>query len=82
MEENEDEISEILIEKIPLEDFIDNLVKLFDNGADYIDLILRSTENKDVITINVREEYMFSEDEEECENQTEISIDDIKDLII
>lgn len=48
----------IMLRKIFLADFIDMLCELYDNGADYVDLIGRLSGRRDEIAIQVREEYL------------------------
>jgi len=63
------------IKKIPLEDLISILVRLYDSGANFIDLKGNGGENQDMIQINVREEYME-------EQSSSLSEDDFNRLII
>lgn len=48
----------IMLRKISLADFIDMLCELYDNGADYVDLIGSLSGRRDEIAIQVREEYL------------------------
>lgn len=60
------------LRKIPLESFIEILQQLFEEGADYIDIIgEENINNKDVIKITVRPEYFIHTDEKEVEESIE-----------
>lgn len=48
----------VILRKIFLADFIDMLNELYDNGADYVDLIGSLSGRRDEIAIQVREEYL------------------------
>ena len=58
----------IIIKKIPLEEFIGILVGLYDSGANFVDLMGAPDGVQDTIRISVLKEYMeepsssFSED--------------------
>ena len=57
------------LRKIPLESFIEILQQLFEDGADYIDIIgEENINNKDIIKIKVRPEY-FSHSEEDGDDE-------------
>lgn len=58
------------LRKIPLESFIEILQQLFEEGADYVDIVGEdSINNKDVIKITVRPEYfLHNEDDDEDDN--------------
>jgi hypothetical protein len=59
----------ITIKKIYLTDFIDILIDLYDEGADYADMTFMPNGTEHMITIGVREEYMFTEDREDDEEK-------------
>jgi 3-dehydroquinate dehydratase len=46
------------IRKIPLEDFINLLIDMHDDGARYIDIVAYPDNTQDMMTVIVREEYM------------------------
>lgn len=46
------------IKKIPLKEFIESLIELYNAGTNYIDLSSEKFEDMDVIKIEVREEYV------------------------
>ena len=62
-------MKEVKLQKIPLESFIDILVGLWENGADFIDIIGVPNVDQDSSGIAVKEEYINSlevmEDEDE-----------------
>jgi hypothetical protein len=63
-------MKEVKLQKIPLERFIDILVDLWENGADFIDIIGIPNVDQDSINIAVKEEYInclevMEEDEED-----------------
>lgn len=75
--------NQIMLQKIPLEPFIQTLRELYDDGANYIDLVGIANQEQDVMNIIVRMEYMdpemigfIPEDEENI-----LSDDDINQLI-
>ena len=57
METNEEE-NVVELKKIPLAGFIAMLEELYDNGADYIDIIGKPDQKQDVISLVVREDYI------------------------
>ena len=57
----------VILKKIYLEEFIDILIDIYDSGADYINMICMPEGNQHMITLEVKEEYMFTEDREEEE---------------
>jgi hypothetical protein len=69
----------LTLQKIPLESLIEILANLYNKGADYIDVTGTSNDGQDVISINVREEYMMDDEEEEEENN--LSDEDLTQLI-
>jgi hypothetical protein len=86
-----------MINKIPLQPLIQILQNLYDDGADYIDIKAKSTEEgeqkRDVVTIIVKPEYIsedsgaqeieidYSDDEDDIINEEGLSDEDINDLI-
>jgi hypothetical protein len=84
MEANED----FKVTKIPLEMFINLLVVLYEEGANFIDLSAEvdKDEETDTIKIGVREDYYDNDDEEEDDEVQQAKIiklsdDDINNLI-
>jgi hypothetical protein len=85
MKANED----FKVTKIPLEMFINLLVILYEEGANFIDLSAQvdKDEETDTIKIGVREDYYDDEEEEEDDDDVQpakiikLSDDDINDLI-
>ena len=76
---------EMRFRKISLELLLDTLTRIWDSGADYVDIIGIQGDEQDVINIVVKEEYMSEEehdvyDEEEEENKP-LSDEDINNLI-
>ena len=68
--------------KIPLKHFIDVLILLYDDGADYVDLFGIEGDLQDEIGIIVKEEYMSSQEEDnEEEESTSFNEENLKDLI-
>jgi len=51
----------INLQKIPLENFIDTLIDLYDRGADYIDILASPNPHQDIMSIIVRVEYINPE---------------------
>lgn len=53
------------ISKIDLEEFINVLIDIYNEGADYIDIVSNIRKSQDIINIEVRKEYLhdYSEDE-------------------
>jgi hypothetical protein len=52
---------ETVIEKIPINKFIDVLVDLYNKGVDYIDIIAEKGERQDRMAISFTSEYMTPE---------------------
>lgn len=84
MEANED----FKVTKIPLEMFINLLVILYEEGANFIDLSAKvdKDEETDTIKIGVQEDYYDDEEEEEDDDVQpakiiKLSDDDINNLI-
>jgi len=51
-------MNEFKLNKIPLSDLIDQLIELYDSGANFVDIVGHNGENKDTIGILVRNEYV------------------------
>jgi len=80
MEANED----FKVTKIPLEMFINLLVILYEEGANFIDLSAQvdKDEETDTIKIAVQEDYYDEEDNEDSPRaNVKLSDDDINNLI-
>jgi len=72
--------------KIDLHSFIQTLIEVYNSGADYIDLIGKSEETSDTVSIVVHEDYLSDEEEEEdidddAINDSPLSDENINDLI-
>jgi len=52
--------------KIPLKNFIDTLIQVYNSGVDYIDIVGKNTptDNRDIINIRVKQEYKSDVDME------------------
>lgn len=62
----------LTIQKIPLSALIEILENLYNDGVEYIDISGELKEDKDVIKITVKEEYMtLDEDHDESEHKFE-----------
>ena len=48
----------LMARKLPLNDLLDVLHQLYDDGADYVDFITEATMERDVLSIVVRDEYV------------------------
>lgn len=62
------------IQKIPLFALIEILEKLYEDGVEYIDISGELKEDKDVIKITVKEEYMAL-DEDDLNNEAKFEED-------
>lgn len=80
MENNEEE-GMMMLEKIPLGEFIDILVDLFDKGADYIDLVGTPNIKQDGIQIIVRKEYIAEEERSEGSSPPITDEDQLNDYL-
>jgi bacterioferritin (cytochrome b1) len=73
--------------KIDLHSFIQTLIKVYNSGADYIDLIGKSEETSDTVSIVVHEDYLSDEEEDidddgdDAINDSPLSDENINDLI-
>jgi len=70
--------NKLFLKKIPLQKFIEELVKLYNSGADYIDIGGSLGESQDSIIIHVDPEYMSNDDD--VEEKEEINLSDDEDL--
>jgi len=70
--------SKILIRKIALHNFITSLIEIYDDGADFIDIMGTTDPNQDEIGLMVREEYYSEEPTEDVEKLSE---DELNQLI-
>jgi hypothetical protein len=68
--------NKLFLKKIPLKKFMEELVKLYNSGADYIDIGGSLGESQDSIIIHVDPEYMS----DDVEKEEEINLSDDKDL--
>lgn len=68
--------------KIPLKKLIDTLISVYNSGADYVDILGRTGEPQDIVTISVVAEYMASEEKDIPESKSLLTDDDINDLLI
>lgn len=76
--------NELLIRKVPLKMFIEQLVDLWYSGTDYIDLESVNEEGddkRDTINIMVYEEYVNTGDFPEDDAPEELADDDINSLL-
>ena len=74
----------VKFQKIPLKELIETLHAVYNQGADFIDIVGVPDEEQDVIGIHAREEYFFDEREEyffEEEDPEELSDEDLNQLI-
>jgi len=86
------ENNEVSIQKIPLNNFIDVLVDLYNRGVDFIDIIGTQGDKKDYMAITFSKDYMCEDAVEDFENDPmiitkeditnhKLSENDINDLI-
>ena len=81
MEENKKMVK---FQKIPLKGLIETLQEVYNQGADFIDIVGIPDEDQDIIGIHVREEYLsedLEEEEDEEESPGELSDEDLNQLI-
>lgn len=72
-----DPYKNVMFRKIELDSFIKKLVEVYNSGADYIDLVANNKNDKDLINIIVRDEYLSEEKEYDGgEDDDEIVKDD------
>jgi hypothetical protein len=65
------------INKVHLDSLINLLVNLYEQGVDYIDMLSIKQDGKDILQVNVREEYMI----EEAREEKPLSDEDLNKLI-
>lgn len=58
--------NQLTVNKVPLEDFINLLINLYEEGANFIDMTGINEDNKDFVRVIVRDEYMEKEKKEEA----------------
>lgn len=54
---------EFRITKIPLEEFLNILENIYNNGADYIDILSNADGEEGLMKIEVKREYLCPEDD-------------------
>lgn len=69
------------LEKIPLKNFIDTLIALYNKGVDYVDIVKKKdTNGQPAVFINFTKEYMNPSLLSEEEDTSPIEGQDINDL--
>jgi hypothetical protein len=53
-------MKKVTLHKIPLEEFIEILINLWENGADFIDIEGTPDSEQDIIGVTVKDEYLNS----------------------
>ena len=74
----------VKFQKIPLKGLIETLQEVYNQGADFIDIVGIPDEDQDIIGIHVREEYFsddLEEEEEEDEETEGLSDEDLNQLM-
>ncbi len=71
----------IFLKKIPLKLFIESLIEVYNEGADFVDLLSNQESNNGGLGIVVREEYLDMEGREDNEEDNILTQDDINQLI-
>jgi DNA-binding protein YbaB len=66
----------VKFEKVPLNEFINVLISLWEDGANYVDISAKKSSDRDVIHITVKPEYI-DDSEEEYEDE-----DDEEDEVV
>lgn len=62
--------NKLIINKIPLKEFIDILINLYDNNVDFIDLVgSNDSDTQDSLHIGVRPDYVVKDEEDESNNE-------------
>ena len=81
MKDNGDGKSLIRIKKIPLEDLLTILEKLYEAGTNYVDMdfVIDPNEEQSVITISTKPEYQATQEELEEEERMLDEFDDDED---
>lgn len=65
-----------MIRKVPLKQFVNLLIRIYEDGYDYVDLAYSTEGERDVVAIQVLSAYIANEEEEEEEgDQKDINID-------
>ena len=62
---------EVNLQKIPLEAFIEALVQLYENGANFVDIIGIPDVDQDIIGLAVKNEYLVDLEEEDDDEEEE-----------
>ena len=77
------ENKEIRFRKISLQLLLDTLTRIWDSGADYVDIIGIQNEDQDVINIVVKDDYMSEEEDiqDDDDDLPTLSDEDINNLI-
>jgi hypothetical protein len=74
---------EFRIVGIPLEEFITVLENLYNNGADYADIVGNTDDDKGLMKIEIKKEYMCPPEEmEEDEDMTDDEVIDFYNNLI
>jgi hypothetical protein len=59
----------LLIHKVPLEDLINTLIRVYNDGCLFIDIVGKSGEKQDYIGIQVYDEYYRQEESKELNDE-------------
>jgi hypothetical protein len=51
------------LSKIYLRDFVDTLLDIYNSGADYIDIVGQIDDNQDIVSIEVKSDYISEREE-------------------
>lgn len=62
--------TQVRLKRIPLEALLTLLQDLYEQGANYIDIIGSQDEIQDMLTITIKEEYFDQDDDDEDEDDT------------
>jgi hypothetical protein len=62
---------EVKLQKIPLEAFIEALVQLYENGANFVDIIGIPDVDQDIIGLAVKNEYLVDLEEDDDDDEEE-----------
>ncbi|HPR92270.1 MAG TPA: hypothetical protein PLR64_03400 [Candidatus Dojkabacteria bacterium] len=73
---------EFRITKIPLEEFLNVLENIYNNGADYIDILSNADGEEGLMKIEVKREYLCPEDEMEGDDMTDDEVMDFYNNLI
>lgn len=76
-----------MIRKVPLKHFVNLLIRIYEDGYDFVDLACTNGEERDIVSIQVLNDYLakgegneYDEDEEEDDmvnDETDINFDDL-----